>query len=293
MLEELVRFDFDEPPSELEFEQGFGELLEEIIESARFSANYNKNIASLSEADRTKRLFHANRLFLKAPTLVNVALNYKICIESGLPLHPTIYFNVLNEKKDLFQYNPEQKAEAINLYLHAISTSQNIFRLDNHCIDELGAYRKYLPSFLQSFVYTNDRDKYTWRASDPLKVKSLAQEITAAEVKVDLVLGAAHGSICSAIQLSNLLTCDLYFLRHSRFKRKDPYPIISERDNHFMKKYRDKTVLLLDEDVAKGDTLRGFVKCLDGMFAKTYSAAVIRHYLSSFKPDFVGNIWYD
>ena len=293
MLEELVRFDFDEPPPELEFEQEFGELLEEVMESARFSLENNQNITSLNEEDKIKLFNHANRLFIKTPPLINVALNYKICIEFGLPLHPTTYFDVLNEKKDSFQYNSEQRAEAINIYFHAISTSRNIFRLDNNCIDELDAYRKCLPLFLQSFVYTNKRDRYTWRASDSIQVKSIASEITAAEVKVDLVLGAAHGCICPAIQLSNALNCDLYFLRHSRFKRKDQHPVISESDKDFINKYQHKTVLLLDEDVAKGDTLRSFVESLSGMFAKTYSAAVIRHYLAPFQPDFVGSVWYD
>jgi hypoxanthine phosphoribosyltransferase len=293
MLEDLVRFNFEEPSEELEFEQGFVELLEEVIESARFSMEIENDIYSLDEETKLKLFSHTNRLFLKTPTLINIALNYKICIEFGLPLHPTIYFNLWDAPKDSFKYNLEKREKAITLYLHAISTSQNIFRLDNRCIDELDAYQNYLPEFLQNFRYTNKRDRYTWRASDPIQVKSLASEIIAAGVKVDLVLGAAHGSICPAIQLSNMLNCDLYFLRHSRFKRKDPYPVISESDKDFMKKYQNKTVLFLDEDVAKGDTLRSFIVSLSGMFAKTYSAAVIRHYLSPLKPDFVGSVWYD
>ena len=45
-------------------------------------------------------------LYLVTPALVNVALNYKICVEQGLPLHPTHYFEVNDLNRFTETYHP-------------------------------------------------------------------------------------------------------------------------------------------------------------------------------------------
>ena len=77
------------------------------------------------------------------------------------------------------------------------------------------------------------------------------------------------------------------------FKRDDSAPIISEHDKAFFELYKDKNVLLFDEDVAKGKTLKIFSEALKVYFNNCYTGCALRHYLSPFCPNFVGKEFYD
>ena len=89
------------------------------------------------------------------------------------------------------------------------------------------------------------------------------------------------------------LDAELYFVRCSRFKRKDKVPIISAQDESYLRGFAEKIVLVFDEDVARGETLRSLVERLRPHFRRTLSASVIKHYLAPFSPDFVGKENYD
>jgi hypoxanthine phosphoribosyltransferase len=117
--------------------------------------------------------------------------------------------------------------------------------------------------------------------------------VRAAGFAPDLVIGAAHGSIRPAILLSALLGSELFFVRYSMFKRSDGEPILTPADVQHLSRFRKKHVVLFDEDVAKGQTLRSFSERLGGLFAETRTAAVLRHYLAPYKPDFLGDVFYD
>jgi len=153
--------------------------------------------------------------------------------------------------------------------------------------------RDRLPEILSGFLYTNTADHYTWRASNPRAVSMLAEAVRKKTGGVDLVLGAAHGSIRPAILLSCLLDCELYFLRYSMFKRDDARPIVSQDDLEFLAPYRERPVLLFDEDVAKGKTLRSFSAVLGEHLTRTYTGAALRFFLAPYTPDFVGDVFYD
>jgi len=174
-----------------------------------------------------------------------------------------------------------------------VDVAREVYRLGPICAVRLAGLRARIPEFLTGFLYTNTPDKYTWRASDPVWVKKVAAKVQASGFQPDLILGAAHGSIRPALLLANLLGSQLYFSRFSMFKRDDERPIESVADLAWLARFKKKKVLIFDEDVAKGRTLKAFAQTFQGRFAELKTAAVLRHYLAPFKPDYVGREFYD
>nr|MBP7106690.1 hypothetical protein [Spirochaetia bacterium] len=136
------------------------------------------------------------------------------------------------------------------------------------------------------------QDRYTWLGSQPSLLSELAAKISK-EFKPSLIVAAAHGSIMPALILSELLEIPLYFIRFSMFKRHDEEPIISLSDQAWLFDYRNKDVLLYDEDVAGGNTLDLFLKRLSPLFGEVKTACSIRHAGSSIHTDFSGRVWWD
>lgn len=292
MLHRLLYADWEEPPVHMDFELSFAEALHEL-------GQLHARILPLAEA----ALAHPAQappafwqdcldLYLRAPALVNIALNHKICVEQGLPLHPTRYFEV--SQKTRFQvHHPEpQVAEAQRFYLAAIEAARSLFALRPDAGTRLQAFGARAPEGISNFLYTGGRDRYTWRASDPRKVETLASEIRA-KVQPVAIVGAAHGAIMAGLLLADLLDVPLYFVRFSLFKRKDTAPVISPSDVQHLAQWRPGPVLLFDEDVAKGTTLTAFTRFLEPFFDRSNSAGVLRHGFAAFRPDFVGKVWYD
>ncbi|HLD72254.1 MAG TPA: phosphoribosyltransferase [Candidatus Nanoarchaeia archaeon] len=298
MIKKLVSFSWDDPPLEMEFRQGYFDLLREIGSSLEECLRFRQEV-SLGEISEDRTIISqtvssaANSLYLKTQAIINVALNYKICLEQGLPLHPTVYFDVNLDRLNLTTYSATEKEEAQNIFLKSISLARQIYSLTPNSLIELDAHITTLPTILLDFVYTHKKDKYTWNASDPELIRALAEKIRNGEQVPKLVVGAAHGSIQPGIVLAELLDAELYFVRCSRFKRKDKVPIISAQDESYLRGFAEKIVLVFDEDVARGETLRSLVERLRPHFRRTLSASVIKHYLAPFSPDFVGKENYD
>ncbi len=285
MITDYLQADFESPPAELAFELRYSDLLGEIQRSAQACLDGSPS----SPAFRA----HATRLYVMTQAMPSVLLNYKICIDFGLPLHPTQYIDFAREQKNPEAYRPVTREAAYELFVVSLDIAQSIYRLDPICPIRLSILRKQIPEFLNDFVYTNTPDKYTWRASDPASVRKLADAIRAGGAVPDLVIGAAHGSIRAAILLAALLGCQLFFVRFSLFKRADNEPILSANDQAHLARFRDKRVVLFDEDVAKGQTLKAFADRLTPLFRETHTASVLRHYLAPFTPTFVGETHYD
>lgn len=285
MLQNFIYSDWINPPEEMDFQIGYDDLLSDIKTSLDYC---------ISREDRVKKSFldYGKNLYLRTHVIVNNVLDYKICIEFGLPLHPKIYSDLSKEKKNPAKYSQEMKEEAHDIFLESIDLARKIYQLHPQSVNQLGDFNKKVPPALLNFHHVNRKDKYTWRASNPKYINELAETISK-EIEPDLVIGSAHGAIRPGILLANLLDCDLYFLRNSRFKRNDRSVVYSENDLDYLKQFQEKTVILLDEDVAKGTTLRNFVGEVGPMFRHCYSSSIIRHYLSSFWPDFVGWIFFD
>jgi len=287
MLEEHVYSDWDEPCSGLEFEMKYCKLLKEVYSAASYCMSCIE-----TGRDDCSLFDSALKLYIMAQAIPSVILNYKICIDFGLPLHPTEYIDFNIEEKDVDKCSLSEKRHADLMLRRSINIAKSLCILDPYSLGQLERFRDGLPDFLKSFVYTSKKDKYTWAASNPEHIKMLAGSVERGIGKIDLIVGAAHGSIRPGLILSNLLGCDVYFLRYSLFRREDPSPIISASDKEFLSIYHQKKVLIFDEDVAKGITLKNFVGALQPMFKHSSSASVLCHYLSPFKPDFVGKMFY-
>ncbi len=280
MIEELLSVDWDEPPEAMAFERSLGELVAELG-------------SALSRCLSRPNPEDALRLFLEAQALPCILLNFKICVEFGLPLHPTRYVDFDREARRPEAVELAARQEAHALFLESIRVARAIHRLERGAPGRLEALDARLPGLLSGFVFTNTRDKYTWRASNPRFVTALAREVQARQGGADLVVGAAHGSIRPGLFLAELLGAELYFVRFSLFKRDDAAPVLSPGDLAHLERHRGARVLLFDEDVAKGRTLRGFAEALGPRFQQARTAAVLRHYLAPFRPDFVGEAFYD
>ncbi|HOX46854.1 MAG TPA: phosphoribosyltransferase [Myxococcota bacterium] len=280
MLEDLLSVDWDEPPEAMAFERSLGELIGEL------GSALERCLARPNPED-------ALRLFLEAQALPCILLNYKICVEFGLPLHPTRYIDFQREARRPEAVEPRARAEAHELFLESLRVARAMHGLERSAPGRLAELDRRLPGLLSGFVFTNTRDKYTWRASNPRFVAALARDVRARQGGADLVVGAAHGSIRPGLHLAELLGAELYFVRFSLFKRDDPEPVLSPEDLAYLGRWRDRRVLLFDEDVAKGRTLRAFAESLGPRFQAARTAAVLRHYLAPFRPDFVGEAFYD
>ncbi len=292
MLHRLLYSNWEEPPEAMAFEAPYREILARTRETlARVLPGIE---AALKDPPKAPAVFWEDclALYLLAPALVNVALNYKVCVEQGLPLHPTYYFEVSEKTRFQATYSPEVTLEAQAFFLEAINVARAIFALGPDAAGRLEAFARNLPAGVPDFIYTSTQDKYTWRASEPRKILDLVASIRE-RVQPTLILGAAHGSIMSGLLAANLLEAPLYFIRFSMFKRKDTAPIIAPSDLHFLGAYRDGPVILFDEDVAKGTTLTAFTDFLRPFFRESYSAGVLRHAYASHRPDFTGHVWYE
>lgn len=292
MLHRLIYSDWDHPPESMAFEAPYEKIL------ARIQGLLPGILAGKDEAlaaPATLPLGYWDdciALYLLTPALVNIALNFKVCVEQGLPLHPTYYFEISEATRFKATY-PEHMIQHTNEFFAAsIETARALYALEPDAVARLNAFIRDLPEVISGFIYTSTKDKYTWRASNPAKIQDLAEYIQK-HLSPTLIVGAAHGSILSGLVLANILKVPLYFIRFSMFKRNDTAPIIAPSDMAFLAPYQEGPVLLFDEDVAKGTTLTKFAETLQPFFEESYTASVLRHALSPCKPDFVGRSWHD
>ena len=292
MLHRLIYADWETPPEAMAFECPFGDVLARI-QGLLPGVMAGKAAALGDPAGAPEAFWDAClALYLLIPALVNVALNYKICLEQGLPLHPTYYFELGEQGRFHTEHAPSLVRQAQTLFLASIAMARAVYALEAHCLGMLQRYAQGLPEPIGDFVYLSARDKYTWRASNPARIQSLADQVLAAQ-QPRLILGAAHGSIMSGLVFANLVGAPLYFVRFSMFKRNDKAPILAQSDLHFLAPYQPGPVLLFDEDVAKGTTLTRFRQVLSPLFRDCRTASVLRHALSPCRPDFTGHAWTD
>ncbi|WLT32966.1 phosphoribosyltransferase [Geothrix sp. PMB-07] len=292
MLHRLIYSDWDHPPECMAFEAPYEEVLTQI-QNLLPGILARKDEALASPATLPSGYWEdCVRLYLLTPALVNIALNFKVCVEQGLPLHPTYYFEITEATRFQAKY-PERMVHHTNaFFLESIEVARALYGLEADAVARLDQFVRDLPEVVAGFIYTSTKDKYTWRASNPAKIVDLADHIRK-RVSPTLIVGAAHGSILSGLVLANLLKTPLYFIRFSMFKRNDPAPVIAPSDRSFLEAYQAGPVLLFDEDVAKGTTLTKFTETLQPYFRESYTASVLRHALSPCAPDFVGRAWHD
>lgn len=292
VLHKLIYADWNDPPACMAFEASYEEVLSRLQELLpRVMAGKD---AALAEPAKAPAAFWDDciQLYLTAPALVNVALNYKVCVEQGLPLHPTYYFEVRETSQFRATYPDHMIRHTNAFFLEAIRTARALYALSPEAPDLLTRFAESVPEIISGFIYTSTQDTYTWRASNPAKIQDLANDIRKKTAPI-LIVGAAHGSILSGLVLANLMDLPLYFIRFSMFKRNDTAPIMAPSDLAFLEPYRQGPVLIFDEDVAKGTTLTLFADTLRPRFAESYTASVLRHALSPCRPDFVGKAWHD
>jgi len=292
MLHQLIYAEWDSPPEAMAFEGTLRELLARI-QGLLPGILAEKETALAHPAEAPPAFWDdCLVLYLTTPALVNVALNYKICVEQGLPLHPTYYFALKDGLRFQEDYEEPVVREAQALFVGAIRTARAIFALQADAGNLLEAYVRELPEAILDFVYVSARDKYTWRASNPARILSLAESVRKV-FQPALVVGAAHGSIMSGLIFANLIEAPLYFVRFSMFKRQDVAPVLANSDLAYLEPFQEGPVLLFDEDVAKGTTLTRFSRDLKPLFRKVYTGSVLRHALSPCRPDFTGHAWSD
>ncbi len=285
MIDQFLFCDWDEAPLAMDFELPYGHLLGRCADSVGRLA--------VSDHDDPAAWQSALELYVMAPAIVNVVLNYSVCIQFGLPLHPTEYFEVDQRGPSMGCYGADMEQEAFDLLDRAIALSRAAYRLDPGFAAMAADLEADLPRMLLGFLYTSRRDKYTWRAAEPDKVRSLATSVLATR-RPHLAIGAAHGSIMAGLLLAELLACDLWFLRFSMFKRNDKAPVVSPRDEARIRSYGDGSdILVFDEDSASGTTLGLLAARIRAIAPRARTGAVIRHQSSSFRPDHVGRVWSD
>ncbi len=273
--------DWDDPPEAMAFEAPYGTILEETT-----------SIVAALSAGLTESMALGQRLYVLVPALVNVMLNYKICVEHGLPLHPTVYYELAEARRYKMDHPIADLDRANRLYIASMDLARAGYRLDPDFGNKASAFKERLPEEINRFVYTGGRDKYSWRGAEPAKLIALVKKIRTT-YEPSLIVAAAHGSIMPGLLLAEYLGIPLYFIRFSMFKRRDEAPILSVSDEVWLSSWSASKVLLFDEDVAKGTTLELFSRRLAPLFAESRSACSIRHAGSSFVPDFVARYWSD
>jgi len=292
MLHRLVYADWENPPDAMDFEAPYEDVLAEI-RTLLPGVLAGRDAALADPAAAPAPFWDAcMKLYLLTPALVNVALNYKICVEQGLPLHPTYYFEVSERSRFQAHYPPLMVEHANRVFLDSIATARALYALTDESPAALRRFRKALPEVLRGFVYANAKDKYTWRASNPRWIQSLADSVTAS-FRPAVVVGAAHGSIMSGLVFATLVDAPLYFVRFSMFKRNDQDPILAGSDLAHLAAFRQGPALLFDEDVAKGTTLTRFEEVMRPLFLESHTGSVLRHVLSPCRPEFIGHAWSD
>ena len=292
MLHRLIYADWDNPPEAMAFEAPYQEVMDRI-RAVLPSVLEGRDAALASPATAPAPFWdQCLLLYLLTPALVNVALNYKICVEQGLPLHPTYYFEVSEKGRFQAHYPAAMVRQAFEAFCGSIAAARAIFALDGDAQGVLARFTQALPEDILGFEYVNAKDKYTWRASNPRWIKSLADSVLAS-FRPALVVGAAHGSIMSGLIFAELVDAPLYFVRFSMFKRNDLDPILAESDLAHLEAYRRGPALLFDEDVAKGTTLTRFEEVMRPLFDEYHTGSVLRHALSPCRPEFIGHAWND
>jgi hypothetical protein len=281
----LAGEDWEEPPAAMAFEAPYGAILDEV-------GSLVSILRQPDAADTPASGAAAARLYVRVPALVNVLLNYKICVEHDLPLHPTVYYELAEAKRYRIERPIAELEQANRLYRESIELARAAYCLEACWAEKAAAFRSRLPPEILSFVYTGGLDKYTWRASEPERIAALAAAVRKG-FSPQVLVAAAHGSIIPGLLLAEYLGIPLYFVRFSMFKRHDETPIISLADEAWLAAWRHGAALLFDEDVAKGTTLEIFSRTLKGMFADSRSACVIRHAGATIKPDFSSRVWWD
>ncbi len=287
--------DWDTPPIEMCVTLPFHKLLSRLdtllddLHSTTWPlSSPSQGTPNVSEDVHEKAI----QLYLLAPALVNVMLNYKICVEHGLPLHPTVYYELKEARKYRISHSLGEIQRASELYWKSIDVARACYRLESSSTTTLGEYARTLPPSVMEFIYTGVQDHYTWLGSQPSLLKELAKKVKAS-YEPHIVVAAAHGSIMPALILSELLRVPLYFIRFSMFKRHDEEPILSLSDQAWLFDFRDKNALLYDEDVAGGHTLELFLARMKPLFGQIKTACSIRHAGASIHPDFAGKTWWD
>jgi hypothetical protein len=281
--------DWDEPPEAMAFAKAYGDIL---AEATSLVTSLREGGGSASDKARA-----AQRLFVFVPAFVNVILNYKICVEHGLPLHPTVYYELTEARCYRIDHSLATIERGNRLYRGSIDLARSAYRLDADFADRVAAFESNLPDEVLRFVYTGGQDKYSWRGAEPARLRLLAKKVRYAgedgAFVPALLIAAAHGAIMPALLLAEYLDLPLYFVRFSMFKRNDEAPIVSVADEVWLSSWKDESALLYDEDVAKGTTLELFTRRISPLFAQTRSACTIRHAGSTFIPDFIARVWWD
>ncbi len=291
MLDRHLFADWDEPPAGMDFEGSFADIVGSAAAGVE-AVRKREDSGNLPREAGDPFWESCIGLYVRAPALVNVLLNYKICVEHGLPLHPTVYYDLAEARKYNLRYPLGELERANSLYRDGVEMARAVVRLDPGIRELAESLLRRLPVLVRDFVYTGIRDKYTWRASEPAKIRALADKIRSG-CEPDILVGAAHGSILPGLFLAEYLDVPLYFVRFSMFKRKDDAPIVSLSDEVFLSAYRDGTAVLFDEDVAKGTTLELFERRLAPLFPNHRTASVIRHSGASIRPDFTARTWWE
>lgn len=291
MLDHLLYADWDEPPAAMEFSDTFTDIVSQAARGVE-AVRRREDAGDLPEDASDPFWGSCVDLYIRAPALINVLLNYKVCVEHGLPLHPTVYYDLSEARKYNLHYPIGELERANSLYVDAVELARAVVRLDPRTGEMAGNLLRRLPVMVRDFIYTGIRDKYTWRASEPQKIRDLADKILASG-SPGIVVGAAHGAILPGLFLAEYLGTPLYFVRFSMFKRKDAEPILSLSDEVYLSGFHNGRAILFDEDVAKGTTLELFERRLAPLFTDHRTAAVIRHSGSSIRPDFTARTWWE
>ncbi|HPD80386.1 MAG TPA: hypothetical protein P5519_03850 [Spirochaetia bacterium] len=289
ILMELLHETWDKPPQEMEVELPYNELLnmcEKLYCALKHDVQHGGTVHNCENVSVWARL-----LYILVPGIINVALNYKICLYYQLPLHPTQYFEV-PDKPCPQRYSNEFIKAGEQLFINSIELALALYALSDTVQSKLEHFKKQVPDIITNFVYTSQPDAYTWKGSNPELIKKLADSIMS-KGRPSLIIGAAHGALMAGLVLALYLDAPLWFLRFSMFKRKDTGPVITEYDRTYLEHFKNADVLVFDEDSASGQTLRILEKSLSSMGLKLRTGAVIRHGSSGFKPDHVGRVWWD
>ncbi len=284
--------DWESPPEQMNCSMPFQTIISTIADLMSDLVSTEDPLNTLAPEQSRLLLDKAIRLYVLAPSVVNVLLNYKICVEHGLPLHPTVYYELKEARKYRISHSLGEIQRASELYWRAIDVARDCCRFAPDAVQNLNRLLAGVPASVSSFVYTAAQDHYTWLGSQPSLLSALAEKIKKG-YQPSLLVAAAHGSIMPALVLSGLLDVPLYFVRFSMFKRHDEEPIISLSDQAWLFDFRGKNVILYDEDVAGGRTLELFLHRLSPLFGQVKTACSIRHAGSSIHPDFFGRMWWD
>lgn len=225
----------------------------------------------------------STRIYLALPFLTCCSLNYKISVEGGLEIHNTKYVSL---KDRCCEYSVEEKVQAHDYFVNSVSVSKKILSSSFNALGDLERHLLNVPSKLKGFVYSSHVDIYTYLASHPSRLKTLSEKIKRG-LKRPFVVGTAHGAILPGLVVSTLLGGDCYFLRFSQYKRFDEGVIISDADREVLLKNKRKQFVLLDEDLASGNTLFSFKKSIEEILGRrVMTSAVLSSSTSRFRPDF-------